>query len=82
MIKVLREGYVGRIECPDCEALLQYMAKDVREHVWYDDGDEYGNIGIETIRNFIVCPCCEKTIWLGEKEYLKGKKDATNAKYK
>ncbi len=77
MIKVLREGYVGRIECPDCEALLEYGDIDI-QHLKYLDRDK----GILEVDHLIFCPQCGKGIDVRTKEYIKIEKMLQNTNYK
>lgn len=60
MIKVLEHG-VRKVTCPNCKAKLQYEQKDIQE-VEIEVQDDVLND--EEIKKFIICPDCNKTIFL------------------
>jgi len=61
MIEVLKEGYLRKVACNNCGALLRY---NIKEDVKTDDkvipefayNDGLGN------PNYIICPCCKEKI--------------------
>lgn len=66
MIKILKQGNIGQIECGNCKALLQYQDTDVRHMGFTIQGEDFCNKYV--VRNFIICPQCQKRIDLGTTE--------------
>lgn len=54
MIKILKQGNIGQIECGNCKALLQYQDTDVRHMGFTIQGEDFCNKYV--VRNFIICP--------------------------
>jgi hypothetical protein len=76
MIKILKRGRATeQVECPECEALLQYGDIDI-QHLKYLDRDK----DILEVDHLVFCPQCGRGINVRAKEYIKGEKDATNTK--
>lgn len=52
MVKVIKEGIKGRVECNECKALLEYTKQDTRDI----------QTGMNEYDRRIDCPCCGKTV--------------------
>ena len=66
MIKILKQGRATeQVECPECEALLQYGDIDI-QHLKYLDRDK----DILEVDHLIFCPQCGRGINVRAKEYL------------
>lgn len=76
MIKILKQGNIGQVECNNCKALLQYGSNDIR-HLESLDKDK----NILEIDHLIFCPQCGRGINVRAKEYIKRRaKDDANTR--
>lgn len=52
MIKVIKEGVKGQVECDDCKAVLEYERQDIKGI----------QVGINEYDKVINCPCCNNEV--------------------
>lgn len=69
MARVIEKQYEKEIKCGNCHALIGYGSSDIETIIvyppagYYELGEKYEPISI----NFLICPCCNKNIFLNKR---------------